>query len=291
MLRNFGASPPLVSFPHLREPWTGGETVYVCGRLGQLNGTGLEGAQAKARKLLYLKAKTAADYDAADRIVEDMLSDRVLDRLVDDVSPYIVKGVPLVCVVPHPPFDDIHADGADLIRRGVKNVLPFQYMARLSVLLDAEMDAQIVQKSRVGRTKLKDFPRFLCQPCFDGAVRQNAAYILVDDVVTTGGTLAALRSHIIRGGGSVVAVTTLAHGSGQWRDLALSDGTWNELQQAFGSGLDDFWRKEIGHDAKRLTDAEGSILLRWHSKSVAGNGRAPLQCLRDRLAEAAAKGE
>ena len=291
MLRNLGLPPPLVSFPHPREPWGGGETVYVCGRLDDLNGKALEGAQAKSRIILYLKAKTVADYDAADRLVEVMLSDRVLDQLVDDLTPFMVKGTPILCVIPHPPFDDLYGDGADLIRRGVKNALPVQYMARLGMVLDAEIDSEIVQKARVGRTKLKEFPRFLCQPCFDGAVRRDAAYILVDDVLTTGGTLAALRSHIIRGGGKVAAITTLAHGSGQWRDLALSDGTWHQLEAAFGNELNEFWRKEIGHEAKRLTEAEANVLLRWHAKSVAGTGRPALQCLRDRLAEAAAKGE
>ncbi|WGR93553.1 hypothetical protein MTX26_28085 [Bradyrhizobium sp. ISRA443] len=156
---------PLVSIPHLREPWAGGEIVHVCGRLGELNGTGMQGGQAKTRKTLYAKAKLAGDYDAADRIVEVMLSEDMLDRLVDVVTPFLVNGTSLVCVVPHPPFDDARADGADLIgRRGVKNALPIQYLARLSVELGAEVDTQIVQKSRVGRTKLKHFPRFLWQP-------------------------------------------------------------------------------------------------------------------------------
>jgi hypothetical protein len=281
---------PLVSIPHLREPWGGGEMVHVCGKWSELNGTGLQGGHAKTRKILYSKAKLSGDYEAADRIVEAMLTEDVLDRLIDEVSPFMVNGTPLVCVVPHPPFDDARADGADLIgRRGVKNALPVQYMVRLSVELEAEIDTQIVQKSRVGRTKLRQFPRFLWQPCFDGAVRQDAAYILVDDVLTTGGTLAALRSHILRAGGKVAAITTLAHGSGDSRELALSGPTWHALKAEFGIEINTFWRREIGHDADCLTEAEASILLKWR----AGDGPwdAPLQRLRDRLAQAAAKNE
>ncbi|WP_407122814.1 phosphoribosyltransferase [Bradyrhizobium sp. STM 3561] len=282
---------PLVRFPHLRPPWVGGETVYVCGRYGHLNGTELEGGHAKARKTFYQKAKFACDYESADRIVEAMLSDRVLDRLIDDLTPYMANGVPLICAVPHPPFDDAQGDGADLVgRRKVRNALPLQYMARLSVELGADMDQEIVQKGRVSRTKLKHFPRFLWQPCFDGAVRQDAAYILVDDVLTTGGTLAALRSHIIRNGGKVAAVTTLAHGLGEWRPLALLAATWHELQAHFGVDFNAFWRKEIGHDATCLTEAEGHILLKWRTGEP-GPWDTPLQRLRDRLAAAAAKNE
>jgi hypothetical protein len=265
--------------------------VYVCGQLDHLNGTGLRSGAARARKILYAKAKFSGDFDSADRLVEVMLDDPILDRLVDEVTPFMVKGIPLICAVPHPPFDDQHGDGADLIgRKAVKNALPVQYMAQPSVILDTEIDREIVQKARVGRTKLKHFPRFLWQPCFDGAVRQDAAYILVDDVLTTGGTLAALRGHILRGGGQVAAITTLAHGSGENRPLALSKATWHELQHCFGIDFSAFWKKEVGHGAEYLTEAEGRILLKWRTES-GGSWERPLQRLRDRLAEAAAKGE
>lgn len=175
-------------------------------------------------------------------------------------------------------------------RPRVRNALPIQYAAQLKELLDAELDMAIVEIGRVGRTKLRRFPRFLCQPCFDGAVRQDAAYILVDDVVTSGGTLAALRSHILRAGGTVVAVTTLAHGSGQWQPLALSDVTWKELCSIYGEELGPFWQREIGHDARNLTEAEGRTLARWGAFGSPRSARlAPIQRLRNRLAEAAAK--
>lgn len=111
----------------------------------------------------------------------------------------------------------------------------------------------------------------------------------MDDVLTTGGTLAALRSHILRGGGKVAAITTLAHGSGDSRALALSGPTWQGLKVGFGIEINPFWRKEIGHDAECLTEAEAQILLKWRSGD--GPWDTPLQRLRDRLAQAAAKNE
>jgi hypothetical protein len=248
---------PLSPFVHIRRPWVGGETVYVCAKLTVLNGN--EPGLPASRRPLYLAAKLGGSQDSAAKIVTACISDTVIDRIIDDTASFMMKGTPLVCVVPHPPFDDLDGVGADLAGRPrVRNALPIQYAAQLKEILDAEIDTEIVEIGRVSRTKLRRFPSR-----FDGAVRQDAAYILVDDVFTSGGTLAALRSHILGAGGTVAAVTTLAHGSGQWQPLALSDGTWHELCSIYGRDLDPFWRREIGHDARNLTEAEGRTLARW----------------------------
>jgi hypothetical protein len=221
------------------------------------------------------------------------MSDQALDAIIDHVTPHILAKRPLVVIVPHPPYDDTESDGADLVgARRVTNTLPLAYAARISEMIDGTIDAEIVQKARVGRSKLSKFARFLWQPSFDGAVRHDSAYILVDDVVTSGGTLAALRSHIVSHGGTIAAYTALAHGSGDDQPLALGPETWDSLIKAFGPGLDEFWKGEIGHDAAHLTDAEGRFLARWGSQNHRRRAGVPLlQRLRDRLAEAAAKGE
>lgn len=286
------ALKPISSVLHPRQPWAGGEHVYVCTSLGDLNGGGLtRRSGGRERVKLYDLAKFKGDHEAADQIVRAVVSERVLDRLIDDTEAYMARGVPLICVVPHPPFDDISAIGADAVGKvRVTNTLPIQLAAQVATLLEGEIDNKIIQKARVGRTQLTNFPRFLCQPCFDGEIRRDAAYILVDDVVTTGGTLAALRSYIIGGGGTVAAVAVLAHGSGQDRSLALADGTWQELSRLYGAEIASFWEREIGHDARCLTDTEGHILIRFGRESLRDRpGISLLQCLRDRLAEAAAK--
>jgi hypothetical protein len=157
-------------------------------------------------------------------------------------------------------------------------------------LLEAEIDGEIVQRARVGRTVLTPFPRFLWQPSFDGAVRPDVAYIIVDDVLTLGGTTAALRSHIVNNGGTVAAYTALAHKSGHSQPLALSEQTWQQLCSLYGNELGSFWEREIGHHARNLSEAEGSYLAKW-GFGQDRSGAPLLECLRSRLAEAAAKCE
>jgi hypothetical protein len=278
---------PLVSIPHVRVPWKGGEKVYICTRLGVLNGREFQTGSLE-RRAIYQQAKFHGDHDAAQKLVSDCVSEDVLDWLVDDILAPLARGVPIVCIVPHPPFYDTASGGADLPSRPkVTNTLPLQYAAHLARTLDAEIDTQIIQKARVGRTGLTRFPRLLWQPSFDGEVRRDVAYIIVDDVLTLGGTIASLRSYIVSGGGTVRAYTALAHWTGQSHPLALSGETWQQLCSLYGNGFGSFWEREIGHDARYLSEAEGRVLAKWGFEQDR-TGEPLLECLRDRLAQAAA---
>jgi hypothetical protein len=283
----------LCSILHTRQPWGGNEQVYVCARLGALDGTELRrgSEEQRRRKADYYVAKFGGDYDAAERLVLAVQSDTVIDRIVDDATPYISRGFPIIFATPHPPFDDEMSVGAGLeTGRPLRNVIPHQYAAHLAAMLDGQIDTEIVQSARVGRTKLTRFERLLYQPAFEGAINHDAAYILVDDVCTSGGTLAALRNHILANGGTICSITTLAHGTGEWRKLALSRETWQKLSAHFGEGLKTFWMKEIGHDAAHLTETEGRTLVGW-AEGESGNGDALIQRLRDRLLETAGNSE
>jgi hypothetical protein len=282
------SSKPLVSAPHLREAWCGNEVVRICTRWGLLNGQELKTGSLE-RRLIYQAAKFRGDHDAAQRLVSESVPEEILDQLVDDTEPHMRRGIPIVCVVPHPPFYDWASRGADLPHRPkVTNALPLQYAAYLGETLDATIDTEIIQKARVGRTSLTAFLRLLWQPSFDGAVRRDVAYIIVDDVLTLGGTIASLRNHILKGGGTVAAYTALAHRLGTAQPLALSSGTWQQLCSLYGNGFGSFWEREVGHDANYLSEAEGRLLARWGFEQER-TGQPLLECLRDRLAEAAAK--
>jgi hypothetical protein len=85
-----GSSNPLSSILHIRRPWAGGEKVYVCATLGELNGGGLtRRAGSRERSKLYNMAKFRGDHESADKLISLCISDRVIDRIIDDVDPQI----------------------------------------------------------------------------------------------------------------------------------------------------------------------------------------------------------
>lgn len=268
--------------------------VNVCARLGWIKGTDESAGKGKAtRAKLYEAAKCQGNYDAAATLVAAAMDEHpaCLDSLIDLCVPHVERGTNILFAVPHPPFADENCDGADLVGSlAVRNALPLQYASSLASIIGGDFCYEIVQKARVGRTAMTRFARYLWQPAFDGRVDVNAAYVLVDDVFTMGGTLAALRSHIVAGGATVIGVTALAHKTGRSQPLALQAATWDRLVNIFGPEFASFWAREIGHDAQCLTEAEGRGLLDWAGGEGRSGGGTLLQRLRDRLASASATG-
>lgn len=62
----------------------------------------------------------------------------------------------------------------------------------------------------VSRKTLSGMERLIHIPRFKGKITEGKTYVIVDDVVTQGGTVCALRNHIMSHGGKVAAVAALA---------------------------------------------------------------------------------
>ena len=187
---------------------------------------------------------------------------------------------PALIVSPQPGF---HEDGpCDPVSDVPTNAIPFALASLIAEDLGCEMDDKILQVARPGRSTLKKFPRFLWQPAFGGVVRPDRAYIIVDDVCTNGGTLAALRSHIVANGGTVVAATTLAHTTGSSQPFPIERATQGMLRSFYGDALDGLWVQEIGHEIQCLTEGEGVGLVEWSREHVPG--RDPVVARRRRRA-------
>ncbi len=102
--------------------------------------------------------------------------------------------------------------------------------------------------------------RQLCR-CFEGRGEAGQAYVLVDDHVGLGGTLANLRGHIEAQGGVVVAMTTLTE-SRDARRIALSSDTLDMLRCKHGQDLETFWSATYGYGLDCLTEVEAGYLAR-----------------------------
>ena len=134
----------------------------------------------------------------------------------------------------------------------------------------------IVQNNRVGHTRALAFNRLVTPAAFEGPVIRGAAYVLIDDHVGLGGTLANLKGYIETNGGRVIAMSTLTE-SREARHIALQDEVLAVLKEKHGQGLENLWKEQFGHGLDCLTNVEGGILHREQT----------LESIRARLAQAA----
>lgn len=123
---------------------------------------------------------------------------------------------------------------------------------------------EIVQTNKVGHTRAKTFQRLVTPPAFAGPVQSGGDYVLVDDHVGLGGTLANLRGHVELNGGRVIGMTTLTE-SRMGRTICLRDETRHMLWKKHGEELDQLWEGQFGYGIDCLTEAEAQNLCRQPS--------------------------
>ncbi len=121
-------------------------------------------------------------------------------------------------------------------------------------------DDSIVQTNIVAHTGADGFSRLARQAEFGGDVARGQSYVLVDDFVGQGGTLANLRSHIIRGGGIVIGATVLT-GKAHSALLALAKSTLEALRKKHETELENWWHQRFGFNFDCLTESEAHYLL------------------------------
>ena len=232
-----------------RSPWQPGFPVVVVH------------AELRARNIHpdYAAAKSG-DADAADRMVRGLISADGMDRLATLLS----GRNPLILGVT---ADEV--GGFNAIPDAMAEVVA----ERLSA---AVVPGSVVQANKVGHTKADGWHRLVTPAVFVGDVVAGADYVLVDDHVGFGGTLANLRGFIEYHGGHVICMTTLTE-TRDARHIAAYPETLGMLNAKHGHEFDDFWRGEFGHGTECLTNIEAGYLCR--AESVAA--------IKDRMAQAA----
>jgi hypothetical protein len=135
---------------------------------------------------------------------------------------------------------------------------------------------EVYQSNKVRHTRSSGWHRLATPARFEGPVQNGRDYILVDDHVGFGGTLADLRGHVEAQGGRVIAMTTLSQ-TREAQTIAVRPETLNVLNTAHGQVLEHFWQDHFGYGLDGLTNIEAGFLARQPSFDV----------IRDGLAEAA----
>lgn len=197
----------------------------------------------------YFPAKKEQNVQAARDICEELFNREVFDGLAK-AGDGAGLGIPIV-VTP------------SVLLEETGNVLARTYGQWLARELKWEFAPGILQL----KTQSRDFSRsgwfrLAHEQEFEGEVKPGRAYLIADDVMAMGGTLAALRGFIEQGGGHVFAMTTLASRDGGRTEIALAETTLSSLRSAARGELTRVIEQELGYAAECLTEAEGAFILR-----------------------------
>ena len=205
----------------------------------------------------YRSAKSGDDGAATDLVLDAFNLDQALalDNLAAGRTPTLVSA---------------HA----FEREGV-NAIPEVFADQLGRVLGWPVDAGIVQTNVVAHTGANGFWRLARQAEFEGAVTPGCEYVLVDDFVGMGGTLANLKGHIESQGGRVLAAVVLT-GKPHSAKLAPSPDRLHELREKHGTALENWWLRHFAHGFDALTESEARYLARTETADI----------IRNRIAEA-----
>jgi adenine/guanine phosphoribosyltransferase-like PRPP-binding protein len=154
-----------------------------------------------------------------------------------------------------------------------RNAVPAAYAERVAEALGATLAPQ--RATGEGRTLAGAATRLGRRRTFEGEVVAGRAYLLVDDVVTQGGTLADLRAHIEAKGGRVVGATAL-QASGANARLAPDAALLAKLRAKSGEA-ETWWLDTFGAGWDTLTDSEARALLAYADAGAIRNAVAARQ--------------
>jgi hypothetical protein len=191
---------------------------------------------------LYSSAKEG-NAIAAEGLIEDVLAGANvagLKRLLDEPRPFLL------------PVHAVESEGM--------NVIPRVFARALSNILDLPVFSGVIQINRVTHTGASGYHRLAFPAIFDGEVVLTS-YLLVDDFVGQGGTLANLRGFIETKGGAVIAAVALT-GKSYSAELRPEEGTLDELRRKHGKQLEEWWFATFGYGFERLTQSEARYLIR-----------------------------
>lgn len=206
-------------------------------------------------------ASERGDAAAADRMVSDLYNPSVVAELKQ-----MLNGQTPIIATPHVPKE-----------QAGRNLLDITFADRMAEELNGEL-SDIFQERRMGRKGLGGLARVLVQPRFHGEVVPGAPYILADDQVTMGSTMAALRGYIELRGGRVIAATAISNGKGSTSrasdatdlgnvksrlnfNLASDPHAIREIKGHAGEWFENFVQRRVGFTTECLTRFEADCVV------------------------------
>jgi protein traN len=233
-----------------RAPWRDFPPVIRNGGLGSLK-----------NEPEYAAAKGGNDIEAG-RLVNKLLKEETVQQfreMIGDRKPVIVS--------------------VSATESAGRNKIPLAMAQALGSRLDLPVDTDIQQINKVSRTGSGIDHRFVFQPVFDGRVEAGRDYLIVDDTLAVGGTVAALRGYIENRGGHVVGAGVMTAHKGAL-NLPVKQAMIDNISRKHGNTMDNYWKEEFGYGIDQLTQGEAGHL----------NAARDVEQIRDRIAEARLQG-
>ncbi|MBX4992305.1 putative AlgH/UPF0301 family transcriptional regulator [Rhizobium binae] len=204
---------------------------------------------------LYSAAKGQRDMDAALDLLDDLVVEGTLRKLRELE---LKAGVKPKLIAPAAQIDETN------------NALAVGYANWLGHQLDWEVDESVYQMKDFSRDRLDAWVRIAHRSTFYGEIDKKTPYVIVDDVITLGGTLADLRSFILGKGGRVIGMSTIASKEGTDVQIRLNADQEAKLEKQYGSDLAKFcdellsfhYRGFTGPEATRVLGCSGYVDLR-----------------------------
>ena len=205
-------------------------------------------AEGRTRQHPAYRAAKSGNAVAAAMLIDALLEETgiaAVCRLIDGAS----QGASPVLV-------SVHAYESE----GV-NAIPVALAKLLAQRLGMECEDRVVQSNVVSHTGADGFGRLARQAAFTGTIAAGREYVMIDDFIGQGGTLANLRGWIETCGGTVIGAVSLT-GKTYSAIVRPSRERLHELEQKHGQALERWWRQRFGHAFDCLTESEARYLAR-----------------------------
>ena len=192
-------------------------------------------------------ASKSGDAEAAAKLVDELVNQRGLVEIRQLLDGKAANPPVLV--------------SAQAYERDGYNAIPAALAHLLSELIGIPFDSNVAQINIVGHTGADGYGRLARQAAFGGEVMPGRRYIMVDDFIGQGGTLANLRGWIEGNGGTVVHAAGLT-GKPYSARLNPAQEQLDELREKHGPSFEHWWGEHFGHTFDCLTQSEARYLAR-----------------------------
>jgi hypothetical protein len=145
------------------------------------------------------------------------------------------------------------------------NAIPDALAMYLRALIGINVhDGKVLQINKVAHTRAPAFQRIITPAAFAGRIDPGKAFIIVDDHVGFGGTLANLIGYVQACGGRCVGATCLT-ASPASAHLPVSQTTLSMLYARYGNDIKPFWITRFGYGPECFTEREAVVVARQPS--------------------------